>query len=84
MTRPRKPPTVAEEQRAVDAFNAEHRPGLRVRYWSGPRSGAPTGLATTTAEAEVWCRETATVRVRRDDGKGDVIALSHVEPHVEP
>lgn len=66
-------------EKKVERFNAAHPVGTRVRYWPLVRSGDPTGQATTSAPAELWPGGVAVVRVAKDGGGTDVIALTHVE-----
>lgn len=75
----RRPPTKAQEERAIAAFNARHPVGTRVRFWSGARRGDPSGTGTTISEALLWSRESAVVRIQRDAGGTDYLALTHVE-----
>lgn len=74
-----KRPSPAAEARKVAAFNAAHPVGARVRYWTAQRGGEPSGEGVTLAPAELWSGSYGAVRVRRADGRSDVIALTHVE-----
>lgn len=71
----------ARDRRECEAWNRRHPVGTRVKYWSLARAGEPTGTAVTIAAAgESPIRDAAVVRIRRDRGGTDYIALTHVEP----
>ncbi len=65
----------AAETRAADAWNAAHPVGTVVRYWNGPREGAPTGEAPTRAPAAVMSGHVSVWIV----GCVGSVSLSHVE-----
>jgi len=67
-------PNPKQMQIAVDRFNAKHAVGDTVRFWTGPREGAPKE-GRIRFEAQVMGGHTAVVYV---EGVGS-IALSHVE-----
>ena len=69
----------AAHRRDVEKFNSKHEVGVRVRYWSNLREGDPSGEAVTVEAAGLWCGSYGAVRIRRDSGGTDVIALTHVE-----
>lgn len=65
---------------AAEAWNRAHDVGIPVRYWPGLHEG--DGIESTTRSlATVLGGHTAVVWV---EGRPDCIALSHVEPKVEP
>lgn len=73
MTRTEK--KAAKVQMEVDAFNAAHPVGTRVRYWTGLREGDGK-VSTTRSEAESAGEHTAVVWI---DGVRGFVALSHVK-----
>jgi len=69
-----------QAQRKCDAFNKAHPVGSTVRYWKGAREGEGN-LGETRSEAHVLGEHTAVVWI---SGVAGCIALTHVEPVVEP
>ena len=67
--------TVSPEKLAAK-WNHSFPIGTKVRYWPGAREGRGVESATKT-QAEVLGGHTAVVWI---EGRGDCIALSHVEP----
>jgi len=67
---------VGPQAAAVAAFNVAFPVGTQVRYWTGFREGEGI-VSRTTCEAWMSASHTAAVRV---EGRGDYIALSHVQP----
>lgn len=72
----RRPPTRKElAQQEADAFNAAHPVGTMLRFWSGVKEGAPTGLAAISHPAQVMS-DHASVWM---SGVRSCHSLSHVE-----
>jgi hypothetical protein len=71
------------EENAVLKWDAAHKAGTRVRFWTGPREGeGKTGIAYT--EAQLMASGTAVVYIRDDNGKNiGCVSLTHVEPLAE-
>jgi len=66
----------AKAEREVEAWNAKHPTGTRVRYWRGERKGEPSGEGTTYHPATVLGGHTAVAWI---EGCSGCVALSHVE-----
>jgi hypothetical protein len=60
------------------------RAGQRVRCWPGSRTGG-SYLATTIADCSVWSdSRTPVIRVEKDAGGTDYLALTHVAREHDP
>lgn len=66
----------AESSSAARTWNSAHPVGTRVVYWPGLRKGKGVTSSTRTP-AQVLGGHTAVVWL---EGRGDCIALTHVEP----
>lgn len=81
MSRPRqsaqhRPPSPREAQAECDRFNRAYPVGTTFRYWTGAKSGPPTGEAVTYHEATVLPSGTAVAWL---EGVAGCVSLSHVE-----
>ncbi len=60
-------------QKQCDDFNERYKVGQKIKFWTGPREGAPTHEGLIRFPAEIMGGHTPVVYV---EGKGS-IALSH-------
>lgn len=69
----------AKVQKEVDAFNAAHPVGTRVRFWTGLREGEGK-VSTTRSDAQALSGHTAVVWLT---GVSGCVSLSHVQAEKE-